>query len=153
MATRREEGRAAGQPEGRGRAVVAVVGHLGGVHGGGGCAEAGAGRVQPAAGRGLRVHVPPGAGRRLEAVDLGLDVGGAGGGHVEGPGLVGVDPGHPGVHGLHVLEVGGAGCAAGGRGGGRVHLPDDRGLGTGRGVAGHRGRGRGEGIQTGACKK
>ena len=57
------------------------------------------------------MHVPPGPGMAggLEAggvlLVLGLDVAWRGG-HVEGPGLVGVDPRHPGVHGLHaVVEV------------------------------------------------
>ena len=87
--------------------------HLGGLHGGGGAETAGG--VQPASG--LVVHVPPGAGR-LQAVNLlvlRLDVS-CGAGHVEGPGLVGVDAGHAGVHGLHGLKVGS----------GRVHLTNHR---------------------------
>ena len=53
------------------------------------------------------MHVPP-APAGLERVHLGLDMRCPGRCHVEGPGLVGVDPGHSAVHALH-LELGGAG--------------------------------------------
>ncbi len=117
----------AGKAQGRGSTVVGIVHHLGRMHAGGRCGTGqatGGGRIQPATSCRLGVHIPPGTcWAALQAIHLGLDMRGTGGGgHVERPSFVGVDSRHAGVHGLHALEVSGAGWVHLGEQGRRVSM-------------------------------